>query len=360
VHNSTASHTREPARIGGGADGRPASPASHLLQVGDLLIDVERERVTRGVEDIPLPNLSFNLLFVLLRRAPDFVSVRALMDEVWPGLVVGVDAVSQRIKLLRVALGDDAKQPKYIAGARGKGYRMAVPVVVAGREPRSDHAALEPSRAGQSPTGSRQRVRGIALTAAGVALAALIAAGFLWHGGDSPLIAPPGGQRLRLAVLPFENLSPDPTNAFFGEGLHEEVLSALADSAPGIEVISRTTMSAYRNRGLTVRELAKSLNCTHVLEGSVRREGTDVRVTLQLIDARTDEHVWSQSYDRKLVHAITLQAEIAAEVASRLATRLESNRNPPGAWTTDPIAHDLYLKVQLARQRLNPAASSLE
>jgi len=165
--------------------------------------------------------------------------------------------------------------------------------------------------------------------------------------------ATPAAAKLRVAILPFTNLSPDSANEFFTDGLHEEILSALANSAPGLEVISRTTMMIYRTSPKPVTELAKELSCTHVLEGSVRREGDHVRVTLQLIDARSDDHLWSRNYDRKLVSAMTLQSEVASEVASQLSVKLAGNGQAVPPPTTDPIAFDLYLKARLARQGLN-------
>jgi TolB-like protein len=151
----------------------------------------------------------------------------------------------------------------------------------------------------------------------------------------------------RIAVLPFENLSLDPNNAFFTEGLHEEILTALANGVPGLQVISRTTMNTYKDKQVSVEELAKELNCTYVLEGSVRREGEEVRLTVQLIDARDDSHVWAENYDRKLVKAMTLESEVAGAVASRLSIKVGRTVTQPTV-TTDPRAYDLYLKARAA------------
>jgi len=156
----------------------------------------------------------------------------------------------------------------------------------------------------------------------------------------------------RLAILPFENLSPDPANAFFTDGLHEEVLTELANSSKALEVISRTTMMLYRSAPKPVEEIARELGATHVLEGSVRREGQDVRLTLQLIDARTDEHLWAQNFDRKLIKAMTLQSEVAKQVAEQLAVQLIRPDQQAQAATSDALAYDLYLKAHLAAQVL--------
>jgi TolB-like protein len=142
-------------------------------------------------------------------------------------------------------------------------------------------------------------------------------------------------------------LSPDKKNAFFTDGLHDEIISTLANRAQGLEVISRTTMMLYRTAPKSVQEIARELGVTHVLEGSVQREGNTVRLTLQLINARTDEHVWSQDYDRTLKSALTLQSDVANEVASQLAVKLTSGTEPFRPLTQDPQANDLYLKAQL-------------
>jgi len=164
----------------------------------------------------------------------------------------------------------------------------------------------------------------------------------------------------RIAVLPFENLSPDPANAFFADGLHEQILSTLAGRARGLEVISRTTMLSYKGRMLSMHRLANELSCSHVLEGSVRREGNEVRLTVQLIDAREDQHVWAQDYDRTLTNALTLQAEVANEVASQLSIQLIGKAHHAPGPTLDPKAYDSYLKARLARQNLGGVGAPIE
>lgn len=149
---------------------------------------------------------------------------------------------------------------------------------------------------------------------------------------------------LRLAILPFENLSPNPDNAFFADGLHEEILSTLSNQAGNIELISRTTMMTYRDSTKPLAEIARELHATHLLEGSVRREGDQVRLTLQLIDGRTDNHIWSHSYERTLKSALTLQVDVAREVAAQLAVQLTGKTGTVKPPTEDVVAYDLFLK----------------
>jgi len=153
----------------------------------------------------------------------------------------------------------------------------------------------------------------------------------------------------RLAILPFANLSPDPANAFFADGLHEEILATLAQRAPGLEVISHTTMMLYRTAP-RVEVIARELSATHVLEGSVQRVGPRVKLTLELIDARTDSNVWARDFDGTLTDPLTLQSEVAKAVAAQLAVRFGGNA--PSSLTADPEAYDLYLKARLARRNL--------
>jgi TolB-like protein len=152
--------------------------------------------------------------------------------------------------------------------------------------------------------------------------------------------------KARIAILPFVNLSPDPANEFFTDGLHEEILATLSGRARGVEVISRTTIMTYRTPK-PVQQIAHELGATHVLEGSVRREGDTVRLTLQLINARTDEHLWSREYDRTLKSALTLESEVANEVASQLVGQLASSASSFKPMTQDPQAYDLFLRARL-------------
>jgi TolB-like protein/Flp pilus assembly protein TadD len=166
--------------------------------------------------------------------------------------------------------------------------------------------------------------------------------------GSPPANVYRASNRLRLAILPFENLSPDPANGFFTDGMHEELISTLAERLRGVEVISRTTMMSQRLKAQPMAFVASTLGATHVIEGSVRREGEHVRVTLQLIDAGTDQHIWSKSYDRTLSSALTLQSEVASEVASQLSVQLTATGQSAGPPTQDAEAYDQYLKAVVA------------
>jgi TolB-like protein/Flp pilus assembly protein TadD len=145
-------------------------------------------------------------------------------------------------------------------------------------------------------------------------------------------------------VLPFANLSPDPDNAYFADGLHEEILAALA-RAGGLRVISRTSVQGYRDTDRNLREIADALGVSLILEGSVRRVGDDVRLTVQLIDGRSDEHLWTETYDRKVDNALELQKAAALQIVSELGASLSptERRLIADASPSVPEAYDRYL-----------------
>jgi len=165
----------------------------------------------------------------------------------------------------------------------------------------------------------------------------------------------PTPAQARIAILPFENLSPDPNNAFFADGLHEEVLSTLAARAPGLEVINWMTMQLYRGAPKPIREIAAELGATHVLVASVSRDGDTVRLRVQLVDARTEAQVWTEVYTRTLTNALTLQTEVAGRVAEQLSLRFIGEDRGAAPITSDPVAYDLYLRAKLARRNFNGA-----
>ncbi len=170
--------------------------------------------------------------------------------------------------------------------------------------------------------------------------------------GPKQSTAPPEAGVLRLAVLPLENLSPDPANAFFADGLHDEILSAMPATRE-LQVVSGTTMRSYAGTRKPVKQIALELDASHLLAGAVRRAGDHVRLSLYLVDAATDSNVWSRTFDRQLRDALSLQSEVATEVATTLNLRLlpagnhakTDAANAPA--TTNSVAYDLYLKAKL-------------
>jgi len=163
-----------------------------------------------------------------------------------------------------------------------------------------------------------------------------------------------------VAVLPFENMSGDPEQEYFSDGISEDILNGLAKN-PGLVVKARTSSFAFKGRNQDIREIGKKLNATHVIEGSVRKSGKRVRVTAQLIEAKNDAHIWSEQYDRELTDVFGIQDEIAGKILSELRIHLPSPSDE-GVVTTNIEAYNAYLlgRYQLERGQLNEAVASLE
>jgi TolB-like protein/Tfp pilus assembly protein PilF len=216
----------------------------------------------------------------------------------------------------------------------------------------------------------RARMRWAGTTAALLALAAIVAgiAMFSRYRVRSALAAP----EKSIAVLPFENLSSDKENAYFADGVQDEILTYLAKIAD-LKVISRTSVMQYRNTAArNLRQIGNQLGVAHLLEGSVQRAGGKVRVNAQLIDARSDTHLWAQTYDRDLADVFAIQSEIAKTIADQLQAKLSPSEKAAieKAPTTDLTAYDLYLHAQAlyadtagnipAREKLPQAARLLD
>src|SRR5438874_2529676 len=188
------------------------------------------------------------------------------------------------------------------------------------------------------------------LMASLVALAALVGAMFWERESSRPL---PAG----IAVLPFENLSADPENAFFADAVQDEILNGLAKIGD-LKVISRTSVMQYES-GVkrNLRQIANELGVAHIVEGSVQRAGNRVRVTAQLIDAKTDTHLWVERYDRPLDDVFAIQSDIAKAIAGQLQTKLSPSQATALAAvpTRDPEAYDLFLKGEYQERQAESA-----
>jgi TolB-like protein len=265
-------------------------------RVGDLVVDVGTASVLRNGRRLDLPPLSFALVVSLLRRAPNVVRREELLAEVWPDVLVSDETLSQRVRLLRESLGDDARNPRYVESVRGWGYRVAAPV--------------------ESLDGTEHRAAGV-------------------------------------AVLPFVNLSGAPEDDYLCEGLAEEIITALTGIS-GLRVIARTSSFAVGRMNLDVCDVGARLSVSTVLEGSVRRAGSRVRVTVQLVTTADGSHLWSERYDRELTDILELEDNIAAAVAVRLRTELAfGERGRPRRRVGSRAYHD-YLKGRYHFARATP------
>jgi len=306
------------------------------LVVDDLVVDLGEGTLTRDGQAIDVPELSFRLLAALVRHAPARVDKDRLIEEVWDGGVVSDETLAQRVRLLRQALGEDSRSPRYITAVRGRGYRL-IPEV----------RPFEPAP-------RRRGLRGALV--AGALLAAFIAIASAWFWNAAPQTDGSSAPAGALAVLPFRDMSESGEHQFFADGMHDELLSRLA-SIDGIAVISRTSVEPYRDSKLSLPEIAAALGADIVIEGSVRVDENRLRITVQLIDAATDEHRWAESYDRELSvqNIFTIQQEVAEQVARALEVGNLARQGGSGPLPTESLeAYNLYLLGRYHTFRQSP------
>jgi TolB-like protein len=308
---------------------------------------------------LPLPKLSFDFLLAMIEAAPGIVSLDELMDRVWAGVIVSPETVSQRAKLLRDALGDDSRSPRYLLAVRGRGYRL-----IAAVSPVPADAALEARVADEvgghespaRPFGGRWPVRVAVLV---TVTAILVALGWM---ATRPAGNTGAAPERSIAVLPFESLGPTGEERILAFGIAEAVLHQLANQ-PGLVVIARTSSFALEPEPGDARAIGRTLNVGHLLEGSVQRQGETLRVTAQLIDASTGAHVWSLRFDRPLSTVFAVQDEIATRVAQALKLTLQADGKArmAGQGTEHVEAYLAYLqgRTLLATGRLTDAKEAV-
>jgi len=285
--------------------------ASHYL-VDDLEIDAGVREVRRGGELLDLPGLSFDLLLALVRAAPNVLNHNDLEKLVWDGRPVSPETLTQRVKLVRDALGDSSESPRYMSVVRGRGYRLKAPV----RSIRDE----TPGEAA-TPVSSRRPSRlAILLSVIAVSIA------MLWiTTREDSLVSELGSASqpgtASIAVLAFDDLSENRDQEYFSDAMSETLIRELAQVS-GLKVIAKSSSFYFKDKAVRIIDIASELQVGHVLEGSVQKAGNRVRVTAQLIDVSGNSPVWTENFDRDLDDLFAVQDEIAREVVEALKVTL--------------------------------------
>ena len=296
---------------------------SSRFRIGDLTLDTGRRLLLCDSKPIPLGRLTYRLLLTLVEAAPNMVSHDELINSVWGGRSVSPETISQRIKLLRDALSDDPHNPRYLELVRGQGYRLLPRVEVLPNE---------------SP--ARHRPRWVVPIGAAISLAAAAAIVFWIVAAQTDAVR----ESTSIAVLPFADLSPGQDQQYLADGIAEEILNLLS-KATTLRVIARTSSFSFRGKDADVARIAEALGVTHVLEGSVRKEGDRIRVTVRLVDASNGSRLWSESYDQRVGDVLALETNVAKSVAAELKANLQNLADVP-AKGVNAEAYDLYLRGQ--------------
>jgi TolB-like protein/DNA-binding winged helix-turn-helix (wHTH) protein/Tfp pilus assembly protein PilF len=316
-------------------EGRDENVQARCWAFGDCEFDeLRRELRVKGhvVEIEPKP---VDVLVQLLIHTGHVVTKEDLLESVWPGLMVVDGSLATAVSKLRRALGDD--ESTVVLTVPRVGYRLGVPVRT------QTFAAGPPSLIAKAAVGKSRRWPWIA---AGALVILLIGLGIyrgVWFSGQKKTSTPK--RATSLAVLPFVNLSGDPSQEYLADGMTEELITELS-KIRALKVISRTSVMQYKGVKKSLPEIARELHVDGVIEGAVLRSGNRVRITTQLVYAATDTQLWAESYERDLGDILTLQKELAREITREIKITVSpaEQRQLASSAAVNPEAQDLYLK----------------
>jgi len=330
----------------------PRAMTDRVYKFAEFELSVGDGELRTKSSSVRLQEKPLLLLSALLDRPQTLVTREQLRERMWSSdtFVDYEQGINVAIKKIRNALGDSAETPRFVETVAKKGYRFLMPVAVTDADLRSltayepfvDDSALPnplPSRKGPS-----RRTWGLATVPAGV----LLAFGLLI---TTKGVSHHPAQIHSLAVLPLRNLSPDPDQDYFADGITEELITNFAQSLP-LRVISRTSVMRYKETGEPVTQIASELGVEAIVEGAVLRSGGQVRVTVQLIDAKEDRHLWARTYDRNVSNLLDVEAEISREIAEQVGGTLTAQRVIDSSKSRPP-APQVYELCLLGRYHWN-------
>ncbi len=367
---------------------RPATLGS-TYRFGRFELDPGRRQLLANGGQVTLGARAFEVLVALVEHRDRLVTKDELLEIAWPGLVVEENNLQVQVSALRKILG-----PQIIVTLPGRGYRFAAklesaaepsvapsaeppvaqpgtmedsPPVTSGEGPAQSTTSVsegpaatvpeyEPPRSPDKPvppvpepSHHEPRPRRWELATVAVLLLVVVVAGWVWMRQPAE-VSPPVGTHpdgKSVAVLPFANLSDEKENAYFADGIHEDLLTQLS-LLGDLKVVSRTSVMEYRNSTKKVGQIGSELGVGTLIEGSVRRAGNRIRVSAQVIDARSDRHLWARSFDRELKDVFAIQAELATEIARALKASLSPQEEKRLAKRPTPNleAYDLLLRAK--------------
>jgi TolB-like protein/DNA-binding winged helix-turn-helix (wHTH) protein len=269
-----------------------------------------------------------DVLVFLSQRQGEVVSRQQILDAVWRGAVVGDEVVSRVVSLLRTELGDDQKNPRYVKTISKRGYCLIADVILLpSNEPQHVESMSDASASvtADNPTESTtRRTAGGSGNRLAFVIIGLLVLSLGYFAFDKFVLDPVEDEQIAqsIAVLPFDNRSNLEEDQFFTDGIHDDLLNTIAKIG-SLKVISRTSVMEYMDTTKKLPQIARELGVANILEGGIQRSGDQVRINVQLIDAATDDHIWSEIYDRELTaeNLFAVQSEITKKIADALHRR---------------------------------------
>lgn len=317
-----------------------------VLRFGAFELDRRSGELRKDGLRVRLQEQPLRILEALLDARGQPVTRETLRQRLWPDeTFVDFDSgLNRAINRLRAALGDEADNPRFVETLERRGYRFIAPVTAQEPAPASEVAARPAPAAEVSSPPMPRRRRAIWLGTA-LSAAALTAVWIAFAPALRRRAAPASGIPIRsLAVLPLANLTGDPAQDYFSDGMTDALITNLA-SWPALRVISRQSVMRYKGSAKPLPEIARELDVEGVVEGTVARSAGRVRITAQLIHAATDRHLWAHSYERRLEDVLALQDEVSRAIAEevRITVTADAARRPARARAVNPDAYDAYL-----------------
>jgi len=309
----------------------------HFYEFGPFLLDPVERLLLRNKQTIPLAPKAFDTLLLLVENSGHLLTKDELMKRLWPETFVEEVNLAQNISAIRRALDGKNGGGQYIETVPKGGYRFTAVT----REVVWEPARMAPQDATPIANATVEAVRRpwamfrLAVMASATVLVITIALILIprmlkFRAKGTP--ATPVAAAIRsIAVLPLVNLSSDPEQEYFSDGMTDELITDLARFGE-VKVISHTSVERYKDTKRSLPEIARELGVDAVVEGRVMRSGDRVRITAQLIDARTDRHLWAESYERDLRDVLALQDEVARDIAAEIQIRVNTQE------TTRPVS----------------------
>ena len=337
------------------SEGNTAHTHETAMPESDLTIDPGRRQVTQGGRLVKLPKLSYRMFAALVEASPDVLTHDDLVDRVWNGRSASVETVTQRVMLVRRALGDDANNPRYIGLVRGQGYRMLQTVRTLATKD-ADSRPITKHR----PQGAGNDMQRI-VVAATAALTLVIAtvAGYRLTESTPGTVTFAESRLPTIAVLPLTNQGTESGDAYLADGIHANIVASLA-SIDSLRVISRNSMEQFRNTDRSSREIGAALGAVAILEGNVQRSGERIQIDVQFIATVDEASLFVKSFDEELTveNMYSIQKDIAEAVARSMQSALPSGEQSrvASAPTQNMSAYEAYLRgTQLLRRRTGPS-----
>jgi TolB-like protein/DNA-binding winged helix-turn-helix (wHTH) protein/Tfp pilus assembly protein PilF len=309
----------------------------HSFRVGDWNVEPAAGQISRGGTRVKLEPKVMEVLIYLASRQGDLVTRDDLERDVWKGAIVGYDSITSPIIKLRKALTDDARKPRYITTVPKRGYRLIAAVqdsITGDEEARTNEAE------GSASVGNSSRATLWKLLVAAVFLVFVLVTGLLFYQDKQTPLA-------SIVVIPFENLSSGPTEEYFADGMTDDIITDLSRLS-NLLVFSSSTSFTYKGRKVPPQTIGTELDVDYVLDGSIRRNGDEIRVNAQLIDTKTGIQKWASRYDRRVAEVFAVQDEVTSGIVKALTVQLTNQEKKRLVYrNTDNLkAYELFQEGQ--------------